>query len=71
MMSQVVQRARPLKMRTRHWVFGWLCTPYSQLESGSLLDCVLKILNTKARYIRALAPPPNFEFTQKNQDGGR
>ena len=27
-------------------------------------------LNTKARYKRALAPPPNFQFTEKNQDGG-
>ena len=26
-------------------------------------------LNTKARYTRTLAPPPNFEFTEKNQDG--
>ena len=28
-------------------------------------------LNTKVRYKGALAPPPNFEFTQKNQDGGQ
>ena len=43
------------------WVFD-----QSECAQGSIY-----ILNTKARYKRALAPPPNFEFTTKNQDGGQ
>lgn len=50
MMSQALQRARPLRTCTLHSVLGWLCSPYSQLESGSLLDRVFKILWTKQQY---------------------
>ena len=29
------------------------------------IQYIIKVLNTRAHYKRALAPPPNFEFTRK------